>query len=59
MKINNIKLLHTYDVPITYNNNESSFENIFILDKDNNNINCITYSCPIFFDKNIYKIRIR
>ena len=30
MLVNNIKLLHTYDVPIKYNSNESNFENIFI-----------------------------
>jgi capsular polysaccharide biosynthesis protein len=52
MKLENIKLIHTLnDVPITYNNNETLFENVFILDKNNNNINGITYTCPIYFDE--------
>ena len=58
MIVNNIKLLHTYDVPIKYNSNESNFENIFILDNHNNNINNITYSCPIYFDEKILKTEL-
>jgi capsular polysaccharide biosynthesis protein len=54
MKLENIKLIHTIiDVPITYNNGEQNYENVFILDSNNNNINGITYACPIYFEKNI------
>ena len=51
MLIKNAKIIHTTDdIPITYNNNEHNFENVFILDENNNNINGITYECPIYFD---------
>lgn len=51
MKIENVKLMHTeQNVPIIYNKNESNYENVFILDEHNKNINGITYSCPIYFD---------
>jgi capsular polysaccharide biosynthesis protein len=54
MKLENIKLIHTRDdIPIEYNNNEHNFENVFILDSSNRNIERITYACPIKFDLNI------
>ena len=54
MKLENVKIIHTLlDIPITYNNNETNFENVLILDCDNKNINGITYTCPIYFDLNI------
>jgi capsular polysaccharide biosynthesis protein len=56
MKIENIKLIHTLiDVPITCINGEKNFENVFILNANNNNINGITYSCPLSFDSGIIK----
>jgi len=53
MKIENVKIIHTEDISITFNTNETNFENVFILDENYNNINNITYACPIYFDKNI------
>lgn len=56
MKIENVKLIHTQiDIPVEYNNGERNFENVFILDANNNNINGITYSCPLSFDSGIIK----
>ena len=54
MKLENVKIIHTaQDIPITYNNNEKNFENVFILGSRNQNIHGITYACPIYFDFNI------
>jgi capsular polysaccharide biosynthesis protein len=51
MKLENVKIIHTIlDIPINYNNTETNVENVFILDNNNNNINGITYTCPIYFD---------
>jgi hypothetical protein len=59
MKLENVKLLHTdKDIPITYNDNEQNYENVFILDSKNNNINGITYTCPIYFEENIIENEI-
>lgn len=54
MKLEKIKLIHTLkDLPITYNNDEQNYENVFILDSNYNNICGITYTCPIYFEQNI------
>ena len=56
MKLENVKILHTLtDIQITYNENETNYENVFILDSKNNNINGITYLCPIYFEENIFE----
>lgn len=56
MKIENVKLIHTLiDISVEYNNGERNFENVFILNANNNNINGITYSCPLSFDSGIIK----
>lgn len=59
MKLHDVKIIHTeIDVPITYNKYETNIENVFILDSKNNNINGITYSCPIYFDKKIIQNKL-
>lgn len=52
--INDVKLIQIEDLGIKLvNNNETNFENIFIFDSNNKNIENITFLGPVLFNENI------